>query len=683
MLRRIFKPIFLFLFTLILLTALFSCENKTNTSNESSDESSEESKTTVSIPVIIKPVQVSIGCSYNVDVTAGERYPDDGIKLSDGVHSDDISFFDSAYVGWNAGPPTITVDLGQNYDTIKRFELGYLCTNVAGILPPTTIVVEGSTDGQNFVKIGELTKPQEIMSAPQVAILELNSYTTARYIRFLVGSNKHWVFVDEVVVIADVESSGVQITSIVLKKENNPTLDRDITFTVDNRTNRISNNIPFISKAGQQLFFTIEHNGDGVYDAVGELTDTKGFIVGGKNELKLKLGDHETVYKLNLSEYYGLPVVILTTTDKAVISKNDDYTLGSVSVLSADGISNYDLSMGIRVRGNSTRSHPKLAYRIKLDKKADILGMGKAKNWVLLANHSDKSLLRNVTAFKLAKMFDNLKFTPAAEPCEVYLNGEYIGVYTIGHHLEVHEERVDITEGGTDVDTGYFIECDVRAAEEGRAYFEVSGMLFSILSPKPVTDEQYKSIKGLFTEIDTMLRYKDETVWQLLDMASCIDWLIAKEICGATGMGYDAYMYKDVGEKLKFGPVWDYDLAFGNADFGGADRYDRFYLGGQWMALWMQYDSFRTEFFKVWDKAKSDYIPRMIEGLWEDYEYLKYAAELNFKRWKILDQYVWPNPELVMAANTYKKQIEHVEWYIRNHTEWMDNEYARLYGYKR
>ncbi|HBR31033.1 MAG TPA: spore coat protein CotH, partial [Clostridiales bacterium] len=67
-------------------------------------------------------------------------------------------------------------------------------------------------------------------------------------------------------------------------------------------------------------------------------------------------------------------------------------------------------------------------------------------------------------------------------------------------------------------------------------------------------------ISSYVQRIDKMLRNRDERVWNFLDMKSCADWLLAKEICGATGMGYDAYMYKDKGGKLYFGPVWDYDL---------------------------------------------------------------------------------------------------------------------------
>ncbi|MDD4165182.1 MAG: CotH kinase family protein, partial [Eubacteriales bacterium] len=462
-----------------------------------------------------------------------------------------------------------------------------------------------------------------------------------------------------------------EITSIVLKKKNNPYLKEDIVFEVNTQNKTISSSFEFTYAQNTDLYFTITHNGERVENGKEPIDEKNSFLLWRSNKITVVGKNNlQTVYTVSLREKnYGLPVVYINTDSGKSVGKYDDYVNGSVSVFSKKGANLYGKPMKIRVRGNSTRTHPKLSYRIKLDEKSGVLGMGSAKNWVLLANHSDKSLMRNLCAFYLAEQFSGITYTPSMQFAEVYLNNEYIGVYTIGDHLQVQENRVDIEEGSSKTDTGYFLECDVRAAEEDRRYFEVSGMLFSVLSPKPATDDQFDYISSYVQRIDKMLRNRDERVWNFLDMKSCADWLLAKEICGATGMGYDAYMYKDKGGKLYFGPVWDYDLAFGNADFGGAERYDRFYLcSGQWMALWLEYDSFRSVFLKRWEEAKSTYIPAMINKMWEYYELCNAADAHNFERWDILNTYVWPNPPKVMQANTFKKQVEYLEWYVNKHT---------------
>ncbi|MDD4475817.1 MAG: CotH kinase family protein [Eubacteriales bacterium] len=674
------KKVYIIIYIAILTLTLFSsCEKQDDISQDISEASAEESV------VVVKYLDIiSRGCSYTVNSPPADNYPDnDNSELTDGLYSSSGSFNDSAFAGWLNKPPIVTVDLGSAYDELILFEAGYLSTDEAGILPPSSISVEVSLDGQNWDDLGKATLPAYIFQTAQKAKLKLSSPVAGRYVRFTYEGEGHWIFLDEVSVSANLVSDGTSFSTVTLRKEDNPNLPIDFNFTINNASRSIKSDIPYIFPKDTELFFTLTHNGDAVKNGDTILSESEGFIYSRSNKLTIISKDgYEKNYKVDLgAENYGLPIVNITTSGGANVSETTEYTVGSVTVLSPDGNNLYDIPMQIRVRGNSTRGHPKKAYRLKLDESENVLRMGSAKNWVLLANHSDKSLLRNITAFKLARMFDDLEFTPDAEPCEVYLNGQYIGLYTIGDHIQAHENRVAIETDNAEVDTGYFLECDVRSAEENRPYFDVSGMLFSLLSPEVATSEQVSYINEYIRNIDDLLRKRDESVWEYLDMNSCVDWLLAKEICGATGMGFDAYMYKDKGEKLKFGPVWDYDLAFGNADFGEADRYDRFYLGGQWMILWLEYDSFREEFFKEWEKAKSEYIPKLIEGLWEDYEQLSDAANHNFRRWNILSTYVWPNPELVMNANTFKKQVEHVEWYITNHTEWMDGEYKRKYGY--
>ena len=676
------KRIFIFLSIFIIFLTLSSCENTSKHSSDVSEVSNDEVSNITTTKKYLSVV--STGVPYKVSSAPGESYPDiNGSELTDGKFSTDGSFFGDAFSGWATDELTVTLDLEKNYDELVLFEMGYLCTDEAGIKPPKEIAIEVSEDGLEWVKVGNAVLPSFANKSLQKGKLQPEVPLKGRYVKVTYKGEASWLFIDEISISANITTSNASIKSASLKMKDNPSLPMDFNFKINSITGKITSEKVYIFPKDTELFFTFEHDGESIVNGGVTLGTDEGFLLSRSDKITLIGKDGgETGYTIDLGDNYGLPIVRIKTDNSAQISTNLDYTTGSVTVLSPDGNNLYNLPMQIRVRGNSTRSHPKLAYRIKLDQKEDILEMGSAKNWVLLANHSDKSLLRNFTAFNLARMFDDLKFTPELEPCEVYLNGSYIGLYTIGEQIQIQENRVAIDEDNADIDTGYLLECDVRAAEEDRPYFDVSGLLFSLIDPDPPTDAKLAYITDYVKNIDKMLREKDESVWDFLDMASCVDWLLAKEICGATGMGYDAYMYKDKGEKLKFGPVWDYDLAFGNADFGGAERYDRFYLcEGQWMALWLEYDSFREEFFKEWERAKTEYIPEMIKGLWEDYEYLSEAAEQNFKKWDILKTYVWPNPESVMKADTFRKQVEQVEWYITKHTEWMNNEFKQRYGY--
>lgn len=140
----------------------------------------------------------------------------------------------------------------------------------------------------------------------------------------------------------------------------------------------------------------------------------------------------------------GLPQLFLTTEGGVAITSKETYVSGTFSLKSEayeDG-QLYDGAMEIRGRGNSTWMAAKKPYRIKLDKKADLLGMGESKHWVLLANYYDTTLMRNRIAFDTARAMDFMVMDSVN--VDVYLNGEYQGNYQLCEQVRVAGERVNI-----------------------------------------------------------------------------------------------------------------------------------------------------------------------------------------------------------------------------------------------
>ncbi len=141
-----------------------------------------------------------------------------------------------------------------------------------------------------------------------------------------------------------------------------------------------------------------------------------------------------------------LPVVYIDTENGQKIESKDDYINATMRIQGNDTYSDskklYDGAIEIKGRGNSTWNMPKKPYKIKLDKKTDILGMGKNKHWVLLANYSDESLMRN----KLVYDFSGLLGMPYMESTwvDVVMNGEYVGTYQLCEQIRVDGTRVDI-----------------------------------------------------------------------------------------------------------------------------------------------------------------------------------------------------------------------------------------------
>ena len=134
----------------------------------------------------------------------------------------------------------------------------------------------------------------------------------------------------------------------------------------------------------------------------------------------------------------AIPELTITTTDPSIaeIPSKDYYLEGTLAVNGRGGYEDYTGKNEVKGRGNSTWGYPKKPYRLKLNKKAEICGLGKAKNYVLLANHLDPTLMLNSVAFKIGRLLE-LPFTNHAIPVDVVLNGIYKGSYLLTEQIEI------------------------------------------------------------------------------------------------------------------------------------------------------------------------------------------------------------------------------------------------------
>ena len=155
----------------------------------------------------------------------------------------------------------------------------------------------------------------------------------------------------------------------------------------------------------------------------------------------------------------------------------------------------------IRGRGNATWTYPKKPYKLKLDSKANLLGMGEDKDWVLLANYCDKTLMRAGIAFKLSKLM-NFPWTVKDRFVEVVINGEYLGNYQLVEGIKQASHRVDIPKDG------FLFERDGYYLEEPRYFVTSRNYGYSFKNPDPednLTDAQWNYIKNRMDEFEAVL----------------------------------------------------------------------------------------------------------------------------------------------------------------------------------
>ncbi len=382
----------------------------------------------------------------------------------------------------------------------------------------------------------------------------------------------------------------------------------------------------------------------------------------------------------SVTDAQQLTAVTITTTGGAAITSKDDYVTGTVSIAATADTAAFTDTMSIKLHGNSTIGFPKLPYKIKLDDKSSVLGLPKQKNWILLANYADKSLLRNRVALHIAQNVSP-NWTPHAIPVEVTLNGVYEGVYDLVEQPEVDKNRVNIPEiddtyTGDPAQGGYLLEVNSRL-DDGDCWSTDLGVPVCLEDPDPSTSDEQTYIKTYIQTAENVLYSNDPTntatgYETYIDVDSLIDWYLVNELFKNvdSAFGNSVYFYKGPSTRLTFGPVWDFDTGAGNANY--VDSTPEGFWTAQ--AIWIQRmeavdPTFKTRVRARWDAIKASQIDTLPAYIDEQAAALQGAQARNFARWPILGTYVWPN---AYVGNTYADEVTYLKNWLTQRAAWMD-----------
>lgn len=338
----------------------------------------------------------------------------------------------------------------------------------------------------------------------------------------------------------------------------------DVTLTEDNKILEVYMVIPPVDLTEETLIAKVFKEDGKTYTAIlkSRQYETGGFY----NQERAAVADLEST---------GLPVVSLFTPNGVDITSKDYYLESLMSFVNTDGSETFADSTNLKGRGNSTWGCPKKPYAIKFDKKKSLLNLPEDKSWVLLANYYDATLLRNNLAYYIGEEMCNFGWTPHLQQVDLMLNGQYKGIYQLGEKVKISKKRVNVG------DDGFLLEIDARALNEDDARFFTIDHIeqpVNIKDPEvEYDDDNYTFIKNYVISAETALYSSDfldeeEGYKKYLDIESFVEWYLVNEIsknADACALYSSCYMNLKRGGKLKMGPLWDFDLAFG--DYPWAD----------------------------------------------------------------------------------------------------------------
>ena len=483
----------------------------------------------------------------------------------------------------------------------------------------------------------------------------------------------------EATLVVDVEPKLRQIEFVTAE---NPTLPNNITCDI------IGDSIIdcFLPMITEKKYLIPRFTFDGTL-----VTINKEEAISGKSMFDFRTPATVTVHTSKKSVNYimyvhsltGLPVMKITTAGGAPIKSKEIYLnahmtfLEDVTTRAPGELIEADLQ--IKGRGNSTWTRwPKKPYRLKFFEKISLLGEHKDRSWVLLANYADKSMLRNHTALYMGKI-SNLDYTSSSHFVDLILNGRYDGTYEVCEKIKISNHRVDVG------DDGFLLEVDARAPDKADScYFYVNHMTnpISIEDPEVVRDDDnYTYVYSWVANADAVL-YSDYFAdpsygWRAyFDMDSFVDWYLINEIThnpDAT-MLYSCFMHLRRGGKITMGPVWDFDLAFGNTDYWDRGPYNFWIKKSDWI-----FRMFKDPAFVARVKERYDYFYSrkydILREIDETAVYLKRSVQENENRWGILYDYVLPNYEV---WGSYQNEVQSVKEWLNARMDWLKAEFDKM-----
>ena len=385
----------------------------------------------------------------------------------------------------------------------------------------------------------------------------------------------------------------------------------------------------------------------------------------------------------------------------------------------------YEGIIGIEIRGESSQFFDKKSYGFETwdsqynDLDVALIGFPEEEDWILYGPFSDKSLIRNKLIYELSNRMG--RYTTKTEFVELTINYEYKGLYIFMEKLKRDKNRIDISKlENADIDEelisgGYIIKIDKSDMEDGsytdynsfQSQFDVFGnengdirINFNYEYPKPgeIHANQKNYIKNYFYEFESSLasnNFKDPIngFRKYIDEDSFIDFFILNELSNnVDGYRLSTYLHKERNEKLVIGPIWDFNLSFGNADYCGGERYDVWCfkfnercLGDYWnVPFWwnrlLEDEKFVDKLKNRWNQLRSNTLSdnNILTLIEEQYSFLNNETDIinrNFNKWKIFGIYIWPNS---FIGNNYYEEIDFLKNWIKERTKWLDESINNL-----
>ena len=417
-----------------------------------------------------------------------------------------------------------------------------------------------------------------------------------------------------------------------------------------------------------------------------------------------------------------IPHVQINTLNKEIV---DEPKISSKMIITKDSMILYDGNIGIEYRGSSSQLFDKKSYGFETwdeeneDMDYPLLGFPEEEDWIFYGPYSDKTLIRNKLIYDLSNQIG--RYASRTKFCELTINNQYMGVYVFMEKLKRDKNRIAIKKLENDdldsinISGGYIIKVDKSDDENGEQvyndfnafisnykpnYATYQSIWFNYEYPKPkdIHNEQKQYINSYFDNFERALsgiNFKDSLSGyrKYIDVESFIDFFILNELSNnLDGYRLSTYLHKNRNEKLKIGPIWDFNLSFGNGNYCNGDKYDTwtykfnetcsddFWLIPFWWEKLLEDPYFVNKLKERWNELRKkelsdENIFQMIQNYISILKNESGAVYRNYSKWNVIGKYLWPNN---YVGNSYESEIDYLIKWISKRNNWLDKSINEL-----
>ncbi len=367
----------------------------------------------------------------------------------------------------------------------------------------------------------------------------------------------------------------------------------------------------------------------------------------------------------------------------------------------------YNGKIGIEIRGSSSQMFPKKSYGFETktsalaDVDVSLLGMPEENDWVLYAPYTDKTMIRDMLTYTLDASLGH--WSPRCRYVELFLNGNYQGVYVLMEKIKRNKNRVDIAKllttdnSGADLTGGYIIKIDKLTGGGGEGwysnYYNAVGRTYyqyDYPKAKEITNTQKTYIQSYVRSMEQSLYQEKFTgtgsYHDFLNDSSFIDFMIINELArNVDGYRLSSYLYKGKSDRLNCGPIWDFNLTYGNADYYNGWLTTGFqyqaYLGNDnsqnpfWWSKLMRDPNYVKQLKKRWvllrkNELSNQRITFVIDSLTN---LIAEAKDRNYQRWTgVIGVDIWPN---YYVGNSYAAEVSWMRNWINQRLVFLDQQW--------